>query len=129
MSIFSYPLSRVQKYKRLLESHALPFVPLALFLLLPQPAHAHAIAGNRVFPATLEVDDPSVATELTLPATFPIPPISEPNSTYWSLRIWRSGFRMAGIPRPPKASAAFMGSTASAFQENICSTKTTIARF
>jgi len=68
MSIFSYPLSRVQKYKRLLESHALPFVPLALFLLLPQPAHAHAIAGNRVFPATLEVDDPSVATELTLPA-------------------------------------------------------------
>jgi hypothetical protein len=68
MFIFRYLLSRMQKYKRLLASPALPLAPLALILMLPQPAHAHAIAGNRIFPATLEVDDPSVATELTLPA-------------------------------------------------------------
>jgi hypothetical protein len=59
----------VQKYKRLLVSPALAVASSALMLsLLPQSAHAHAIAGDRVFPATLEVDDPSVATELSLPS-------------------------------------------------------------
>ena len=30
-------------------------------------AHAHGIAGNRVFPATLTIDDPAVSDELSLP--------------------------------------------------------------
>jgi hypothetical protein len=32
------------------------------------PVWAHAIAGNRVFPATLAIDDPAVTDELALPA-------------------------------------------------------------
>jgi hypothetical protein len=35
--------------------------------LLSQPAQAHAIAGDRVFPATLATDDPSVASEVSFP--------------------------------------------------------------
>lgn len=38
-----------------------------VFLLLEQGASAHAVAGDRVFPATLMVDDPSVSDELSLP--------------------------------------------------------------
>lgn len=45
-------------------------------LLIPGPADAHAIAGNRVFPATMAVDDPGVSDEfdsqyghLTVPET------------------------------------------------------------
>ncbi|MFG1262903.1 hypothetical protein [Xanthobacter aminoxidans] len=33
----------------------------------PPSAHAHGIAGDRVFPATLTFDDPAVADELALP--------------------------------------------------------------
>lgn len=40
---------------------------LPLTLLAPALAHAHAIAGDRVFPATLAIDDPGVSDELTLP--------------------------------------------------------------
>ncbi len=36
-------------------------------LALPGVAHAHAIAGARVFPVTLNLDDPGVADEATLP--------------------------------------------------------------
>ena len=44
---------------------AFAFLPA---LLLPLAgAHAHAVAGDRVFPATLAVDDPGVSDELTLP--------------------------------------------------------------
>lgn len=39
---------------------------LAIPLLLPSLASAHAIAGNRVFPATMAVDDPGVGDELNL---------------------------------------------------------------
>ncbi|MBN3757627.1 hypothetical protein G3N95_32200 [Paraburkholderia sp. Tr-20389] len=35
-------------------------------LLLPSVTHAHAIAGDRVFPATMAVDDPGVGDELNL---------------------------------------------------------------
>ena len=35
--------------------------------LAPNLAHAHGIAGARFFPATLTVDDPAVADELSLP--------------------------------------------------------------
>jgi hypothetical protein len=36
------------------------------------PAWAHGIAGKRFFPATLTIDDPFVADELTLPSVFHI---------------------------------------------------------
>jgi hypothetical protein len=43
----------------------------ALVLLLGlgcyTPASAHCIVGNRFFPATLNVDDPCVADELSMP--------------------------------------------------------------
>jgi hypothetical protein len=45
--------------------------PAALLLLsaglLPQNANAHGFAGDRFFPATIVVDDPAVADELSLP--------------------------------------------------------------
>jgi hypothetical protein len=37
------------------------------------PAFAHAIAGNRVFPATLGIDDPGVGDELALPTLTALP--------------------------------------------------------
>jgi hypothetical protein len=37
------------------------------FFLHPLTATAHAITGNRVFPATLAVDDPGVSDEMNLP--------------------------------------------------------------
>jgi hypothetical protein len=37
------------------------------------PAFAHAIAGNRIFPATLGIDDPGVGDELALPTLTDIP--------------------------------------------------------
>lgn len=40
---------------------------LACASLAATPAFAHAIAGNRVFPATINTDDPGVADELSLP--------------------------------------------------------------
>ncbi|MFP3740542.1 hypothetical protein SB860_37530, partial [Burkholderia sp. SIMBA_019] len=39
---------------------------LACLALAPHLAHAHAIAGDRVFPATLSVDDPGVGDEADL---------------------------------------------------------------
>lgn len=49
--------------------------PCLSILCFSNPAYAHAIAGNRIFPATLATDDPSVASEITLPAVtwFPAP--------------------------------------------------------
>jgi hypothetical protein len=38
-----------------------------LVIGLPLPASAHCIVGNRFFPATVAVDDPCVADELSLP--------------------------------------------------------------
>jgi hypothetical protein len=40
---------------------------LACASLAATPAFAHAVAGNRVFPATIATDDPGVADELSLP--------------------------------------------------------------
>jgi len=39
---------------------------IAVPLLLPSLASAHAIAGNRVFPATMAVDDPGVGDEVNV---------------------------------------------------------------
>jgi hypothetical protein len=36
-------------------------------------AHAHAVCGARIFPATLAIDDPGVLDELTLPAVSYVP--------------------------------------------------------
>ncbi|MGZ2748988.1 hypothetical protein [Burkholderia stagnalis] len=41
-------------------------VALASALLAPTAAHAHAIAGDRVFPATMAVDDPGVSDEMNV---------------------------------------------------------------
>src|SRR5258708_7062497 len=38
----------------------------SVFLLPPSLASAHAIAGNRVFPSTMAVDDPGVGDEANL---------------------------------------------------------------
>jgi hypothetical protein len=48
---------------------ALAATALALAGLLPEPggARAHGIAGKRVFPTTLTIDDPAVADEASLP--------------------------------------------------------------
>ena len=40
---------------------------ISFLVLAPNLAHAHAIVGDRVFPATMEIDDPDVEDELTLP--------------------------------------------------------------
>ncbi len=47
----------------------------AFVLLLPLAAHAHGIAGDRVFPATIATDDPAAASEASLPTVdwFPNP--------------------------------------------------------
>jgi hypothetical protein len=42
-------------------------VPFTTLSAPPTAAYAHAVCGNRVFPATLNVDDPGVGDELSLP--------------------------------------------------------------
>ena len=39
-------------------------IAAALLVLPVADARAHGFAGNRFFPATLEIDDPNVADEL-----------------------------------------------------------------
>ncbi len=41
-------------------------LPVLSVLILPVLAHAHAVVGDRVFPATLSVDDPGVSDEIDL---------------------------------------------------------------
>ena len=54
----------------------------ASLMLATTAAHSHEIVGNRVFPATLAIDDPGVADELSLPTiaiskSGDIPPVKE----------------------------------------------------
>lgn len=61
---------------RYAKARSLVLIQSALILSLqPFPVHAHAVAGDRVFPATLVTDDPSVASEVSLPTVdwFPAP--------------------------------------------------------
>ena len=52
-----------------------------VLLLLPTvDAHAHAVCGDRIFPATLVIDDPGVGDELSLP-TIQYSPIPASNGT------------------------------------------------
>ncbi len=54
---------------------ALLAASLALVIAAPRHALAHAVCGDRVFPATLVMDDPGVGDELSLPTILytPIP--------------------------------------------------------
>jgi hypothetical protein len=52
----------------------------AAALLAASPAFAHTIVGDRVFPATLTIDDPGVNDELVLP-TFAYMASANPNGT------------------------------------------------
>ncbi|HVM78503.1 MAG TPA: hypothetical protein VMU06_05765 [Stellaceae bacterium] len=49
----------------------------AALLLSAADASAHGFAGNRFFPATLQIDDPNVADELSLPTLVLNPPSSD----------------------------------------------------
>ena len=61
------------------------------------PAFPHAVCGDRIFPATLAIDDPGVTDELTLP-TVSYVPFNSDGAT--------SGTRAsAGPRRSPRASA------------------------
>ncbi len=57
--------------------------PLAVLFAVSatQTAHAHAIAGDRVFPVTLTLDDPGVADEVTLPQIVDQPGAGPSNTT------------------------------------------------
>ena len=46
---------------------ATPAALALMCILSPTGAFAHSVAGNRVFPATLAIDDPGVSDELALP--------------------------------------------------------------
>ena len=50
---------------------------VALLMLPAADASAHGFAGNRFFPATLQIDDPNVADELSLPTLTLNPPSSD----------------------------------------------------
>jgi hypothetical protein len=56
----------------------LALAALALACAAASPALAHAVCGNRIFPATLIMDDPSVNDELSLPTItyLPIPAVN-----------------------------------------------------
>src|SRR5215468_3066543 len=62
-------------------------VAAAAILAGISPALSHTIVGNRVFPATLEIDDPGVTDELTLP-TFSYMPNPDNSNAYNFLFEW-----------------------------------------
>jgi hypothetical protein len=45
----------------------------AVAVLWPAPAYPHAVCGDRIFPATLAIDDPGVQDELALPTVSWVP--------------------------------------------------------
>jgi hypothetical protein len=60
---------------------AAPAAAALALLAATQPATAHAIAGVRVFPVTLTLDDPGVADEATLPQIINQPGSGPSNTT------------------------------------------------
>ena len=54
-------------------SAALAVVGATIFVFWQSSASAHAVCGQRVFPATLAIDDPGVGDELALPTLSVIP--------------------------------------------------------
>jgi hypothetical protein len=78
--------------KRALWGAVAPAAALILALMPPSAAQAHVICGNRVFPATLTMDDPGVGDELSLPTLQLIPTPSGQGITYgyeWDKTITR----------------------------------------
>jgi len=75
----------------------------AIFLLAHSRAEAHAVCGNRIFPATLGIDDPGVGDELALPTLTYIPqiPAGRRNST-----------RRSATPKPSSRTSGFRLPTA-----------------
>jgi hypothetical protein len=58
--------------------------PLAIVIALfvTSEANAHAVCGNRVFPATLAIDDPGVGDELAFPTLAYTPPDADGTSEF-----------------------------------------------
>jgi hypothetical protein len=50
--------------------HGLAFIAAATTVLAAQTADAHGLIGKRFFPATLAIEDPFVADEMSLPTVF-----------------------------------------------------------
>ncbi len=75
----------------LMRRAALSAAALAISAGTASPAFAHAIAGDRVFPVTLTLDDPGVADEVTLPQIVDQPGAGPSNQTQfqweWDKRI------------------------------------------
>ncbi len=86
----------------------------ALLLGAAVPARAHTIVGNRVFPATLAVDDPGVNDELTLPV-FSTLPAANPDGTAGPQSFTLGGEYSKTITRDLQVSIASEGVT---FQRN-----------
>ena len=87
---------------------------LASLLLAALPASAHTIVGNRVFPATLAIDDPGVNDELTLPV-FSYLPAANPDGTAGPQSFTLGGEYDKTITRDLQVSIASEGVT---FQRN-----------
>jgi hypothetical protein len=66
--------------KRTLLSALLPVA--ALVLVTYSPAQAHVVCGDRVFPATLTMDDPGMGDELSLPTIVLTPTPSGESNVY-----------------------------------------------
>jgi hypothetical protein len=71
----------------ILKLHLGAAAAMAAVLLIPDFAHAHGIAGDRFFPATIATDDPFAADELALP-TASIGNHSEDYDFEWSKTIF-----------------------------------------
>ena len=54
----------------------------------PRPAFAHAVCGDRIFPATLGVDDPGVSDELALPTLTWLPKNSDGAQEFDATASW-----------------------------------------
>jgi hypothetical protein len=92
-------------------------------LLVAQPAHSHEIVGNRVFPATLAIDDPGVADELALPTvsmfkTGDVPPVRELDISGEYSKLITEDFAVSFSPTWTHlyAPGGSMGTGASGFQ-------------
>jgi len=70
----------------------IPIAYMALLIPWASLAHAHGIAGNRLFPPTLTIDDPSVADELSLPTFTYQRQNSAPDGSAPSTRTYDLGF-------------------------------------
>jgi hypothetical protein len=74
----SLPLIQIKAASMLFRTISVAGALGALAILAaPTSAFAHAVCGNRVFPATLAIDDPGVGDELALPTLTAIPSNSD----------------------------------------------------